>query len=110
MPPGAARGRHRPAGPGSAALCVARAQRERNLGRRARRSACWVGVGMAARVLSVCVRRLPAAFASLPRVPTLAAVRPLSTTLCPAGLQTRPGAPQAASLLAQVTRRDFAGA
>ncbi|KAF6272424.1 NADH:ubiquinone oxidoreductase subunit AB1 [Rhinolophus ferrumequinum] len=57
---------------------------------------------MAARVLSSCVRRLPAAFASLPRLPTLAAVRPLSTTLCPAGIQTRPGAPQPASLLAQV--------
>ncbi|VFV39448.1 LOW QUALITY PROTEIN: acyl carrier protein, mitochondrial [Panthera pardus] len=57
---------------------------------------------MAARVLSACVRRLPAAFAPLPRVPTLAAVRPLSNTLCPAGARTRPGVPHPASVLAQV--------
>ncbi|CAD7683653.1 unnamed protein product [Nyctereutes procyonoides] len=57
---------------------------------------------MAARVLSACVRRLPAALAPLPRVPTLAAVRPLGTTLCPAGARTRPGARQAAPVLAQV--------
>ncbi|KAM7148397.1 acyl carrier protein, mitochondrial [Molossus nigricans] len=58
---------------------------------------------MAARVLSSCVRRLPAALAALPRVPTLAAARPLSTRLCPAGTQTRPGAP--ALVLAQVPGR-----
>ncbi|XP_006730872.1 acyl carrier protein, mitochondrial [Mirounga angustirostris] len=57
---------------------------------------------MASRVLSACVRRLPAAFAPLPRLPTLAAARPLSITLCPAGARTRPGAPQPASVLAQV--------
>ncbi|XP_042828043.1 acyl carrier protein, mitochondrial [Panthera tigris] len=57
---------------------------------------------MAARVLSACVRRLPAAFAPLPRVPTLAAVRPLSNTLCPAGARTRPGVLHPASVLAQV--------
>ncbi|XP_011232295.2 acyl carrier protein, mitochondrial [Ailuropoda melanoleuca] len=57
---------------------------------------------MAARVLSACVRRLPAAFAPLPRVPTLAAARQLSITLCPAGARTRPAAPQLASVLAQV--------
>ncbi|XP_004398862.1 PREDICTED: acyl carrier protein, mitochondrial [Odobenus rosmarus divergens] len=57
---------------------------------------------MASRVLSACVRRLPAAFVQLPRVPTLAAARPFSTTLCPAGARTRPGAPQPASVLAQV--------
>lgn len=81
---------------------------ERKLGRRARRSASWVSVAMAARVLSACVRRLPAAFAPLPRVPTLAAVRPLSNTLCPAGARTRPGVLHPASVLAQVTRGDFA--
>ncbi|XP_032182630.1 acyl carrier protein, mitochondrial [Mustela erminea] len=57
---------------------------------------------MAARVLSACVRRLPAAFAPLPRVPTMAAARPLSITLCPAGSRTRPGAPPTASAPAQV--------
>lgn len=65
---------------------------------------------MAVRVLSVCVRRLPAAFAQLPRVPTLAATRPLSTTLCAPGTRTRPGAPQPAFVPAQVTCGDFAGA
>lgn len=73
----------------------------------AQRSASWVGVAMAARVLSSCVRRLPAALASLPRLPTLAAARPLSTTLRPAETQSRPRAP--GSALAQVTRCDFAG-
>ncbi|KAM8777395.1 acyl carrier protein, mitochondrial [Rhynchonycteris naso] len=53
---------------------------------------------MAARVLSCCVRRLPAALGSLPRLPTLAAARPLGTALCPAGTRTRPGA----ATLAQV--------
>ncbi|KAI5939894.1 Acyl carrier protein, mitochondrial [Manis javanica] len=60
---------------------------------------------MAVRVLSVCVRRLPAAFAQLPRVPTLAATRPLSTTLCAPGTRTRPGAPQPAFVPAQVPGR-----
>lgn len=106
VPPGAARGRHRRAGLCRAALCVARAD-ERGLDRRAQRSACWVGVAMAARVLSSCVRRLPAALASLPRLPTLAAARPLSATLRPAETQPRPRAP--GSALAQVTGRDFAG-
>ncbi|XP_059548070.1 acyl carrier protein, mitochondrial [Myotis daubentonii] len=58
---------------------------------------------MAARVLSSCVRRLPAALASLPRLPALAAARPLSTTLRPAETQSRPRAP--GSALAQVPGR-----
>lgn len=106
----AARGRQGPPPPVglcSAALCVARAQPEGELDPRAQRSASWVGVAMAARVLSSCVRRLPAALASLPRLPTLAAARPLSTTLRPAETQSRPRAP--GSALAQVTRGDFAG-
>ncbi|XP_004856005.1 acyl carrier protein, mitochondrial isoform X2 [Heterocephalus glaber] len=53
---------------------------------------------MAARVLSVCVRRLPSAFAPPPRVPTLALARTFSTALCPAGIWTRPGATQPASV------------
>ncbi|XP_072798889.1 acyl carrier protein, mitochondrial [Vicugna pacos] len=57
---------------------------------------------MAARVLCACVRRLPAAFAPLPRLPTLAAARALSTSLFPAGSRTRPGAPQPALVFAQV--------
>ncbi|XP_003795778.1 acyl carrier protein, mitochondrial [Otolemur garnettii] len=57
---------------------------------------------MAARVLYSCVRRLPAAFAPLPRIPTLTAARPLSTVLCLAGSRTRPGASQPSSVLAQV--------
>ncbi|XP_008842035.1 acyl carrier protein, mitochondrial [Nannospalax galili] len=57
---------------------------------------------MAARVLSASVRRLPAAFAPLPQLPTLALARPLSTALCPSRTRTRPGAPQRASALAQV--------
>ncbi|XP_020040029.1 acyl carrier protein, mitochondrial isoform X2 [Castor canadensis] len=57
---------------------------------------------MAARVLSACVRRLPAAFAPLPRVPTLALARPLSTALCPVGTRRRAGATQPASPFAQV--------
>lgn len=65
---------------------------------------------MAARVLSACVRRLPTAFAPLPRLPTLALSRPLSTTLCPEGIRRRPGTLQPALALAQVTRDDFAGA
>lgn len=100
----AARSRQGPPAPGPQRR--PRAEREQT----GARSACWVGLAMAARVLSACVRRLPAAFASLPRVSSLAAARPLSSTLCPAGTQTRPGAPQPASALAQVTRGDFAGA
>lgn len=65
---------------------------------------------MAARVLSVCVRRLPAAFAPLPRLPTLALARPLSITVCPEGTRRRPGTLQSALALTQVTRGDFAGA
>ncbi|XP_054991544.1 acyl carrier protein, mitochondrial [Sorex araneus] len=57
---------------------------------------------MAARVLCVCVRRLSAALAPLPRLPSLAAARPLSGALCPAGTRTRPGAPRPAPPLAQV--------
>ncbi|KAB0392412.1 hypothetical protein E2I00_020226 [Balaenoptera physalus] len=57
---------------------------------------------MAARVLCACVRRLPAAFAPLPRLPTLAAARSLCTTLFPAGARARPGAPHPASVLTQV--------
>ena len=92
----------------SAALCVARPKLERKLDPRVQRSAAWVGVAMAARVLCSCVRRLPAALGSLPWVPTLAAARPLSIWLCPAGTQTRPGVPALA--LVQVTHNDFAGA
>ncbi|KAG8513538.1 Acyl carrier protein, mitochondrial, partial [Galemys pyrenaicus] len=77
----------------------------RKLGRIAARCASWVGVAMAARVLCACVRRLPAAFAPLPRVPTLTAARPLSTTLCHVGAWTRPGTPQPASVLAQVASK-----
>ncbi|XP_049759805.1 acyl carrier protein, mitochondrial [Elephas maximus indicus] len=60
---------------------------------------------MAARVLCACFRRLPAAFAPLPRSTTLAAARPLSTALCPAGIRTRPRAPEPISILAQVPGR-----
>ncbi|PNJ33078.1 LOW QUALITY PROTEIN: NDUFAB1 isoform 3 [Pongo abelii] len=56
---------------------------------------------MASRVLSAYVRRLPAAFAPLPRVRMLAVARPLSTALCSAGTQTRLGPLQPASVLAQ---------
>lgn len=65
---------------------------------------------MAARVLSACVRRLPAVYAPLSRLPTLALSRPLSTTLCTEGTWKRPGTLQPALALAQVTRGDFAGA
>lgn len=109
MPPGAARGLHRR--PRPQRRCVRRPRRAgKGTARRAWRSASWVGVAMAARVLSAGVRRLPAAFALLPRAPTLAAARPLSTALWPAGARTRRGAPQPVSVLAQVTRGDFAGA
>ncbi|KAK2097377.1 NADH dehydrogenase 1, alpha/beta subcomplex subunit 1 ndufab1/ACP [Saguinus oedipus] len=60
---------------------------------------------MASRVLSTCVRRLPAAFAPLPRVSMLAAAQPFSTALCSAGTRTRPGPSQPASVLAQVPGR-----
>ncbi|XP_005656819.2 acyl carrier protein, mitochondrial isoform X1 [Sus scrofa] len=56
---------------------------------------------MAARVLCACVRRLPAAFAPLPRIPTVVAARPLSTTLFPTGAQARSRALQPALVLAQ---------
>nr|XP_012320158.1 acyl carrier protein, mitochondrial [Aotus nancymaae] len=60
---------------------------------------------MASRVLSSCVRRLPAAFAPLPRVCMLAAAQPFSTALCSAGTRTRPGPSQPALVLAQVPGR-----
>ncbi|XP_003271372.1 acyl carrier protein, mitochondrial [Nomascus leucogenys] len=60
---------------------------------------------MASRVLSAYVRRLPAAFAPLPRVRMLAVARPLSTALCSAGTQTRLGPLQPASVLAQIPGR-----
>ncbi|XP_049999312.1 acyl carrier protein, mitochondrial [Alexandromys fortis] len=60
---------------------------------------------MAARVLSVCVRRLPAAFAPLPRLPTLALARPLSITVCPEGTRRRSGTLQSALALTQVPGR-----
>uniref|UniRef100_A0A2K5Q0K1 Carrier domain-containing protein n=1 Tax=Cebus imitator TaxID=2715852 RepID=A0A2K5Q0K1_CEBIM len=60
---------------------------------------------MASRVLSSCVRRLPAAFAPLPRVSMLAAAQPFSTSLCSAGTRTTPGPSQPASALAQVRGR-----
>lgn len=65
---------------------------------------------MAARVLSACVRRLPVAFAPLPRLPTLALARPLSTTLCSEGTRRKLGTLQPVLALTQVTRGDFAGA
>lgn len=65
---------------------------------------------MAARVLCACVRRLPAAFAPLPRIPTVVAARPLSTTLFPTGAQARSRALQPALVLAQVSCGDFVGA
>ena len=89
--PGAARGRHCQPLPTAAALCVACAERKGILNPKTRRSASWVGIAMAARVLCACVRRLPTAFAPLPRLPTLAAARPLSTTLFAAETRTRPG-------------------
>ena len=60
---------------------------------------------MAARVLCACVRRLPTAFTPRPRLPTLAAARPLSTALFAAETQTRPGAPLPAFVLARVPGR-----
>ncbi|KAM4829618.1 acyl carrier protein, mitochondrial [Thomomys bottae] len=57
---------------------------------------------MAARVLSACARRLPAALAPPPRVPTLALARPLSTALRPSETWRRIGAAHAAAALAQV--------
>ena len=100
--PGAARGRHCQPLPTAAALCVACAERKGILNPKTRRSASWVDIAMAARVLCACVRRLPTAFAPLPRLPTLAAARPLSTTLFAAETRTRPGAPLPALVLAQV--------
>ncbi|XP_017364192.1 acyl carrier protein, mitochondrial-like [Cebus imitator] len=58
---------------------------------------------MVSRVLSSCVRRLPAAFAPLPRVSMLVAAQPFSTALCSAGTRKRPGPSQPAS--AQVPSR-----
>ncbi|XP_047392884.1 acyl carrier protein, mitochondrial-like [Sciurus carolinensis] len=60
---------------------------------------------MVARVLSVCVRRLPVAFAPLPWVPAPALARQLSTVLWPAGNRMRPGTTQPALLLSQVPER-----
>nr|XP_015854357.2 acyl carrier protein, mitochondrial [Peromyscus maniculatus bairdii] len=60
---------------------------------------------MAARVLSACVRRLPAAFVPKLRLPTLALARPLSTTLCPEGTRRRPGTLQPSLALTQVPGR-----
>ncbi|XP_042545777.1 acyl carrier protein, mitochondrial [Dipodomys spectabilis] len=58
---------------------------------------------MAARVLSACARRLPAALAPPPlRVPTLALARPLSTALRPAEARRTVGATHAAAAPAQV--------
>ncbi|XP_069860436.1 acyl carrier protein, mitochondrial [Dipodomys merriami] len=57
---------------------------------------------MAARVLSACARRLPAALAPPLRVPTLALARPLSTALRPAEARRTVGATRAAAALAQV--------
>ncbi|XP_054956007.2 acyl carrier protein, mitochondrial isoform X2 [Pan paniscus] len=105
VPPGAARGRHRRRCP-TALLCASPARRRKGtLVRRRRRSASWVGVAMASRVLSAYVSRLPAAFAPLPRVRMLAVARPLSTALCSAGTQTRLGTLQPALVLAQVPGR-----
>nr|XP_034339610.1 acyl carrier protein, mitochondrial-like [Arvicanthis niloticus] len=53
-------------------------------------------------VLCTCVCRLPAAFAQLPQLPTLALAPPLSTTLCPEGIRRRPGTLQPTLALAQV--------
>ncbi|KAL1768959.1 partner and localizer of BRCA2 [Sigmodon hispidus] len=109
-PLGAARDRQRPRS-SQAPLCTSAAYcATSSSGGRPRRSASWVGVAMAARVLCACVRRLPAAFAPLPRLPTLALVRPLSATLCSEGARRRPGTLQPALALTQVTRGDFAGA
>ncbi|XP_003477864.1 acyl carrier protein, mitochondrial [Cavia porcellus] len=60
---------------------------------------------MAARVLSVCVRRLPSALVPPSRLPTLALARTLSTALCAARTQTRLGAAQLALAFAQVPGR-----
>uniref|UniRef100_A0A2K5Q651 Acyl carrier protein n=1 Tax=Cebus imitator TaxID=2715852 RepID=A0A2K5Q651_CEBIM len=60
---------------------------------------------MASRVLSSCVRRLPAAFAPLPWVSMLAAAQPFSTALCSVGTRRRPGPSQPGSVLAQVPGR-----
>ncbi|XP_038177161.1 acyl carrier protein, mitochondrial-like [Arvicola amphibius] len=58
---------------------------------------------MAARVLSVCVCCLPAAFAPLPWLPTLALVWPLSTTVYPEGTRRRSQTLQPSLALMQVT-------
>ncbi|XP_060249241.1 acyl carrier protein, mitochondrial-like [Meriones unguiculatus] len=60
---------------------------------------------MAARVLSACVRHLPAVYAPLSQLPTLALFRPLSITLCIGGTWRRPGTLQPALALAQVPGR-----
>ncbi|XP_051021670.1 acyl carrier protein, mitochondrial-like [Acomys russatus] len=56
-------------------------------------------------VLSSCVRRLPMAFAPLPRLPTLALYGLLSTTFCPEGIRRRLGTLQPALALAKVPGR-----
>lgn len=65
------------------------------------RLAAAAPIGPLAPVLCACVRRLPAAFAPLPRIPTVVAARPLSTTLFPTGAQARSRALQPALVLAQ---------
>ncbi|XP_036353866.2 acyl carrier protein, mitochondrial-like [Ochotona princeps] len=57
---------------------------------------------MEARVLFSCVHHLAVALALLPRIPTLASARPLSTVLCSAATRRRLGAPQLAAVLVQV--------
>lgn len=109
-PPGAARGRQRPRSPQAPLYASPAYGANSDLGGRPRRSAFWVGAAMAARVLSVCVRRLPAAFAPLPQLPTRALTRPLSITVCPEGTRRKSGTLQPALALTQVTRGDFAGA
>ncbi|MEJ1273876.1 partner and localizer of BRCA2 [Cricetulus griseus] len=102
-PPGAARDRQRPRSP-QAPLCTSPAYiANPSYGGRPRRSAFWVGVAMAARVLSACVRRLPVAFAPLPRLPTLALARPLSTTLCSEGTRRKLGTLQPVLALTQLS-------
>ncbi|XP_051823515.1 acyl carrier protein, mitochondrial [Antechinus flavipes] len=79
------------------------------------RVALWVGVAMAARVLSACVRRLPAALVppSQPRGPALAMVRPLGSVPCAAAGRRRraaaavptPAHTQVSGIFLQLTRQ-----